>query len=77
MSQIILRPVVEHGYKLEKINTKHIACLACLEVGRKALKKVILRRKPLIELLKNIVRKLNNKGNWKRPERALRTYFGC
>ena len=51
--------VVEHGYKLEKINTKHITCSACLEAGRKALKEVILRRKPLAELLKNIVRKLN------------------
>ena len=68
---------MEYRYKLEKINTKYIACLVCLKVERKALKKVILRRKPLIELLKNIVRKLNNKGNWKRPERALRTYFGC
>jgi hypothetical protein len=63
MSQIILRLVVEHGYKLEKINTKHIACLACLEAGRKALKKVISRRKPLAELLKNTVRKSNDKGN--------------
>jgi hypothetical protein len=75
-SQIILRPVVEHGYKPEKINTKHIACSACLEAGRKASKKVISRRKPLAELSKNTVRK-SNKGNWKRPQRAPRTRFGC
>jgi hypothetical protein len=68
---------VEYRYKLEKINTKYIAYSACLEAERKALKKVILRRKPLAELLKNIVRKSNNKGNWKRPQRAPRTCFGC
>ena len=63
ISQIILRPVVEHGYKPEKINTKHVAYSAYLEAGRKALKEVISRRKPLVELLKNTVRKSKNKGN--------------
>ena len=55
---------MEHGYKPEKINTKYITCSACLEAGRKALKEVILRRKPLAELSKNTVRKSKNKGNW-------------
>ena len=68
---------MEHGYKPEKINTKHIACLACLEAERKALKEVISRRKPLAELLKNTVRKSKNKGNWERPQRTPRTRFGC
>ena len=54
---------MEYKYKLKKINTKYITYLAYLKVERKALKKVILYRKPLAELLKNIVRKLNNKGN--------------
>lgn len=77
ISHIVLKPIVEHGYKPERINTKHVACSACLEAGRKASKEVISRRKPLAELSKNTVRKLSNEGDWKRPQRAPRTRFGC
>ena len=55
--------MVKYGYKLEKINTKLISCLECLEVGRSTTKVVERRRKPLSKLLKNIVKKgLNSNG---------------
>jgi hypothetical protein len=77
MGQIIRKPVVEHGYKPERINNKDVACSACLEAGRKAIKVVESRRKPLAELSKNTVRKPSNSNNWKRPQRVPRTRFGC
>ena len=56
--------MVEYRYKLERINNKDVACSACVEVGRKTLIKRILCRKPLVELLKNTVRKALNRDNW-------------
>ena len=69
--------MVEYGYKLEKINTKLVSYLECLEAGRSTTKVVERRRKPLSMLLKNIVRKGLNSNSWKRKQRALRTTFGC
>ena len=55
--------MVEYGYKPERINDKDVTCSACVKVGRKTLIKRISCRKPLIELLKNIVRKALNRDN--------------
>ena len=63
-SQITLKPVVEHGYKPERINDKDVACSTCVEAGRKTSIKRISCRKPLAELSKNTVRKASNGDNW-------------
>ena len=76
-SQITLKPVVEHGYKPERINDKDVACSACVEAGRKTSIKRISCRKPLAELSKNTVRKASNRDNWQRRQRPPRTRFGC
>jgi hypothetical protein len=68
---------VEHGYKLEKINKKPMACLACLEAGRKSLIKKLSARKPLYKLSPITTKKPRDSKDWKRPLRVLRTQFGC
>ena len=77
MTQIQWRPVVEHGYKPEKINEKDVSCAACVEVGRKSQIKRPGARKPLCELSPNTTKKPRNSDAWKRPQRAPRTKFGC
>ena len=62
-SQIILKPVVEYRYKPVRINDKDVACSACVKAGRKTSNKRISCRKPLVELLKNTVRKALNRDN--------------
>ena len=46
-----------------RINNKEIACSIYVKVEKKTLTKKILYRKPLIDLLKNIVRKALNRDN--------------
>ena len=77
MDKIIWCPVVEHGYKPEKINETAVACAACLQAGRKTQVQRIGRRKPLCELSLNTIKKPRNSEAWKRPQRFLRTKFGC
>ena len=55
---------MEYRYKPERINNKDVAYSACIKVGRKTLIKRISYRKPLEELLKNMVRKALNRDNW-------------
>jgi hypothetical protein len=64
---------MEYRYKLEKINEKPIAYLACLEAGRKSLIKKLLARKPLCKLSLIITKKPRDSKDWKRPSRVLRT----
>ena len=40
ISQIQWRPLVEHGYKPEKISEKEVAYIACLYIGRLRLKDI-------------------------------------
>ena len=77
MNRILWYPVVEHGYKPEKINEKPMACSACLEAGRKSSIKKLSARKPLCELSPITTKKPRDSKDWKRPSRAPRTQFGC
>ena len=77
MSQIKRYPVVEHGYKPERINSKAVACSACFEAGKRGTVKRLSRRKPLVELSDNTVRKSRDNRSWKRPKQVPRTRFGC
>ena len=61
---------MEHGYKLERINSKAVAYSACFKAGKRGIVKRLSRRKPLVELSNNIVRKS------RRPKQVLRTRFG-
>ena len=64
-NEIVWYPTELHT--LKKLWTKPRNCSACIEAGRKSLSK----------LSPNTVRKPRDSKNWKRPQRAPRTSFGC
>ena len=66
-----------HHHKLQKLWGKAVNCSACTEAGRKARRKYISRRKALSELSTNTVKKPRDRKDWKRPQRAPRTKYGC
>jgi len=71
MSRIKWYPVVEHGYKPERINSKAVTCSACFKAGKRGIVERLSRRKPLVELSDNTVRKS------RRPKQVPRARFGC
>lgn len=77
MDKIKWHPVVVHGYKAVKINEKQKACAACFAVGRKSRIKKLSRRKPLCELSVNTTKQSRESQDFKRPQRAPRTTYGC
>jgi len=77
MEDIQWYPVLHHGYKPVKINKKPVACAACLQEGKKSHIKKLSNRKPLCELSVNTAKKPRSSKDFKRPQRAPRTQFGC
>jgi hypothetical protein len=66
-----------HQHTLKKLWVKPVNCSACIEAGRKSQRKHKGLRKPLSELSTNTVKKPRDSKDWKRPQRAPRTVFGC
>jgi hypothetical protein len=77
MEDIQWYPVIYHGYKAVKINQKQKACSACLATGRKSRIKKLSNRKPLCELSANTTKRSHDSKDFKRPQRAPRTTYGC
>ena len=77
MENIQWYPVIYYGYKAVKINRKQKTCSACLAVGRKSCIKKLLNRKPLCELSVNTTKRPRDSKDFKRPQRAPRTTYGC
>jgi len=67
MDQIQWHLVIYYGYKAVRINTKQITYSICLEAERKSQIKKPLSRKPLCELLVNIIKRSRNSKEFKRP----------
>ena len=59
--------VIYYGYKAVKINRKQKTCSVCLAVGRKSCIKKLSNRKPLCELLVNIIKRPRDSKDFKRP----------
>ena len=58
---------IYYRYKAVRINTKQMTCSVCLEAGRKSQIKKLLSRKPLHELLVNIIKRSRDSREFKRP----------
>ena len=77
MDQIQWYPVIHHGYKAVRINTKQMTCSTCLEAGRKNQIKKLLSRKPLCKLSVNTTKRSRDSKEFKRPQRSPRITYGC
>ena len=64
-------------YKLIKLYKRAINCAAYLEASRKATTTTILKRKPLTNLIANIVKCSTEDKERKRPKYTPRTRYSC
>jgi hypothetical protein len=64
-------------HKLMKLFIKAKLYSACIEAGRKTTRAIKGQRRNLSDLSPNTVRKPRDSQDWKRPERAPRTHYGC
>jgi hypothetical protein len=65
-------PVEEHGQGPVQLFPKEPSCAACVTAGRDTVKEGF-KRKPLIELLVNIIQKSRDSKEWVRRRRPPKT----